>query len=558
MNLAGFKKMKEDKKMVTMGHPSGHSITILKSQLPTFQRKQLEKLPLHLAAGTDEPLDSKAEEDPGIKPESPSIAQQIGSAANNFVGTLGGNALAKGYQNMAEEDKASSMPDAGPSIIDGQKAGPPIATTGTPPEAAMPISGETSGNAPAATKPSADNGLPLGVLAGGDEASKYYKGAQQAIKDTAQVNARIDAAKLDASQAHQLDIQDLNAKAQENQATFQKERDNFNKYQMEHPIDEKHYVESMGTGRKISTAIGLMLGGFYAGYSKTGVNPAMDFLNKQIDRDIEGQKSRMDQQKTIFGANHELYRDQVLAQNATRINMNDIYSQKIQEAALKEGTPAALNAAKLAQFELAKNSQDLLDRSTIRSTVLQGLKSGNSAVDPAALGAGGFMRPEQATKEQAAYDGYKNAAQSGDDLYKGLLKTDTLGNWVTSPLSTNKSIDLMNSQLGSNLQQAAPSKRLSDTVAAMQMKPFYITLSDNAQDVENKRIGYQNRIRAEFANETPNFSRLVKTHFGETPIEGSDTAKAAAKYKVGSILKDPKTGQNWEITDVNGGKKMVK
>jgi hypothetical protein len=73
-----------------------------------------------------------------------------------------------------------------------------------------------------------------------------------------------------------------------------------------HPINENHYMENQGAGQKVANALGLILGGFKQGLVG-GSNPAMDFINSQIDRDINAQKARADQQNTIYGAYKNLY-----------------------------------------------------------------------------------------------------------------------------------------------------------------------------------------------------------------------------------------------------------
>ena len=85
----------------------------------------------------------------------------------------------------------------------------------------------------------------------------------------------------------------------------------------------------------------------------------------------------MDQQKTILGANQELYHDQVLANNAARVNMNDIYNQKIQLAANQLGTPAAKAAADAMSAKLAMDSNDRLRQNALYSTAIQAAKNPN-------------------------------------------------------------------------------------------------------------------------------------------------------------------------------------
>lgn len=63
-------------------------------------------------------------------------------------------------------------------------------------------------------------------------------------------------------------------------------------------IDPSRYMSSLGTEGKIATGIGLILGGIGAGMSH-GPNMALDFLNKQIDRDIAGQRAEMGKKENL-------------------------------------------------------------------------------------------------------------------------------------------------------------------------------------------------------------------------------------------------------------------
>lgn len=73
-------------------------------------------------------------------------------------------------------------------------------------------------------------------------------------------------------------------------------------------IDANHYMNTMGTGGKIATAIGLILGGMGGGLTHQE-NPAMKFLQNQIDNDVKSQQANIDNKKTLMGALHQYYGD---------------------------------------------------------------------------------------------------------------------------------------------------------------------------------------------------------------------------------------------------------
>lgn len=324
MNLSGFKKLKETKEMVTMGHPAGHEIKIAKKQLSALQRKQIERLPIHMANGGD-PID-----DEEVMNSTPPKSE-IEADAPSYTGPMA--------------DPAANSPAP----------------------ASIPIKGEMA--------PSTS--MDLGAAQSPINVNAAFQQGQEAIKEQQKVNQQLAAQKSGIEQQYINDKNDLDTNGKQILQDFAQHKNDFDQYIRSNPIDPKHYQENMGAGQKVATAIGLLLGGFSGGFNKTGVNPASEWLNKQIERDIEGQRGRMDQQKTILGANQELYRDQVLANNAARINMNDLYSHQIQQAADKLGTPQAKAAADAELSNRALQNSQLLEQSARRATALKAAANPN-------------------------------------------------------------------------------------------------------------------------------------------------------------------------------------
>lgn len=139
--------------------------------------------------------------------------------------------------------------------------------------------------------------------------------------------------------------------------------EDFKQYINENPINPNHYMESKSTLNKVGTAVTLFLGGLGAGM-RGGSNPALDFINRQIDRDIDSQKARADQQRTIWGAYKDLYGDDTIANNMAKISLNDITTGKMNQAAAQLATPAAkANADAFSAQKAIENQQLLLDSS---------------------------------------------------------------------------------------------------------------------------------------------------------------------------------------------------
>jgi hypothetical protein len=123
-------------------------------------------------------------------------------------------------------------------------------------------------------------------------------------------------------------------------ADMKQHTDDFAEHLQANPINPNAYSESQSDAQRFNTAIGLFLGGL-GGMGKG--NSALDFLNKQIDRNIDAQKANIEREKNIYGAYQHLYDNDVVASNLTRASLLDIADSKMKLAALKIGTPQALN-----------------------------------------------------------------------------------------------------------------------------------------------------------------------------------------------------------------------
>ena len=119
-------------------------------------------------------------------------------------------------------------------------------------------------------------------------------------------------------------------------ANLDNEYNNFiQDYKNQH-IDPRHYLSSMGTGQKIGTAIGLILGGL-AGPD----NAPLQFLNKQISYDIEAQKAEMDKRQNLLSANLRQFGNLRDASAMTHTMQLGIVADQLKKAAAQAASPMA-------------------------------------------------------------------------------------------------------------------------------------------------------------------------------------------------------------------------
>lgn len=184
-----------------------------------------------------------------------------------------------------------------------------------------------------------------------------------------------------------------------------KHTNDFAQYMQQNPIDPNHYIESKSTLGKATTALGLILGGFGGGANGgAGNNPAVDFLNKQIDRDIQAQHARVDQQKTILGAYQQLYGQGDAALAATKASMIDIYNHKALQLAAQLGTPQAqANYLKLqADMTPIRNDAILKSAGSLSRQALPLNNAGGESIQPVSAPANGQAMQSMGANEDDA------------------------------------------------------------------------------------------------------------------------------------------------------------
>lgn len=207
-------------------------------------------------------------------------------------------------------------------------------------------------------------------------------GAVEQQKAAVQGQGEIDAAKAKMNEPIvQENIQaqrDLLASQQKALDNVNQHVDDFNSYMDKSGvINPKHYQENMGSGQKVSTAIGLFLGGLGTPFG--GHNYAFDFLNKQIDRDIASQQQNVENKKTVLGAYQQLYGENNAAVLAARATMDHIYAKRIEQTAIQLGTPQAkINA----QMGISKLMQDSVEKRHEAAALLSGGVGAQPGVKP--------------------------------------------------------------------------------------------------------------------------------------------------------------------------------
>lgn len=538
-NLKEAKKVAGDKSSSTFVLKDGHQIRVAHAPLPALQRKQIEKLPVHLSEGGDGAPDSDSNTDNNPAPTR-DVAQ---------IQTPGG------YSVPTEDRSAEVIPAIGGAIRKGINY---INSIGEDEPAPPQESLQTSNNQ--LPDPSTDlpnMGAPVGVSqdnatpppAGPNIPGLVAKG-QKAIEEQADYEKALSTANASSEQSDVDARQNLLDGLKKNSEDFQSEQKKFIQDYSNGKIDPNHYVQNMSTAQKVATTIGLFLGGWGSAYTHQG-NPALDFLNKQIDRDIEAQKVNLDKTKTLLGANQELYHDNILAMNATRAQMNDIYSHQMQLNAAKLGTPAAKAKADMASAQWGLQNAQLLQQNAIRATVLHSVGQGGQGLDAQSLAAAGLMSTQQAEKEQSSINSQKTAVDSTKNLFN-LLNKEQTPSQLLNPQSYSR-VAALNAELVNTVMNASASKRLTRESIEAEIKPLEITTRDTAETRKAKLDGVLNII-GKHADPTPVMSKYAPKALPQYPFQ---QATQAPQYKVGDVLYVKGQGKV-QIVDPQGNFRPVK
>lgn len=394
MDFRGWKKVCDDGKTCTLEHPKGHKLTVALKGLSGIHREQIKRL--KMADGG--PVDSSASA--SDQPTDPSQAPHTPITIN--VGT-----------------PATAAPAPQPQAPAPQQ--PPPANPATQ-FAQQPVKVDT---------PQPAQGLPNLNSNGQTNPSTVMKNAVETIPE-AQKNIDVAQAKAEGQNLDQY-TQALGQNQQQLQDRYNNlagHVNDFDQYMQKNPIDPKHYQESMGAGAKTATALGLFFGGLSVPFG--GHNFAIDFLNKQIDRDIEGQKSRADQHKTIYGAYRDLYGEGKEAYNATKATLLDIYNNKQKMISAQLGTPIAQQKSNILSNQMAVEKEKSLREGATQLGALPGFNPKAGA--PAQQG------PQAAPKGKPSAPPVKGGdweGSAGSGEKKGVYK-------ILSPNSQGRFNSIMN------------------------------------------------------------------------------------------------------------------
>jgi len=339
LNFSKFQKVSEDDKTVTMRHEKGHEMRILLKQLRPIEREQIRRL--KMAKGGD-----------------PADAIDSGS------GDLAQAAPTSGLAPVASAPIAPPPPAA--------PMAPPPPAQSAQSVAPVPIDAPQTPAAPAVLNPE-------GTMDPGAAA----QAAQKAIEMQSDIDAQAAQAKARYDQQYLEERQRLAKQDVDNLQELKSHTDDFAQYIKSNPINPNLYGESQDGLQKTATGIGLFLGGL-GGQGHN--NMALDFLNKNIERNIAAQRENAANRKTIWGAYHDLYGSEQVANNLAKISANDILTHQVELTAARLGTAQAKQRAMQLKAAKAIENSKLLQDSAVDIKALPGARGMTLGAVPSPTG----------------------------------------------------------------------------------------------------------------------------------------------------------------------------
>jgi hypothetical protein len=286
-------------------------------------------------------------------------------------------------------------------------------------------------------------------------------------------------------------------------------------------IDPNHYMGSMSTGKHISTAIGLILGGMGAGLTG-GPNLAATMLQSNIDRDIDAQKANIGKNVTLYSANLARMQNAREALSATRAQMMDMASLKLKQSAAQSQDPMAKARALQAAGQIDQQTAGIRGQQAMRMTMLGGVQQGTVPPDQAVQ----FLIPAdqrpQATKELAEAQEAVKARSNAMGAFDQVAKLATVGGLLSSPFDNPRQIHALVGPITASLSKATAG-RFTEQDAGM-LQSLWPVRGEGLDVQQTKRAAMLRLINEKMNYPTLKAWNLDPGHWGQA--QGGGTGQA--------------------------------
>ncbi len=520
MQMGHFKKISEDDHHAVLKHPAGHEIKISKKGLSKELSKQLAGLPMHMAEGGDVDNPDKIYED-AMANDPVAVAPERAPAglASDF-----GKHLRHGIENKVNLMKSVASP-----IIEGASdfyhgfVGDNEAPT---PGSSAP---QTVPSNPVITTPATQRAPQQQMPQMPKTDLKGMQGMMGAVGQGIREEAAAEGA-LGRQQAAIIapvieQAKSLNQLQQEKTNHLLEQRDLLKNDIANSRIDANHLISSKTDLGKISTAIGLILGGI--GGALTGrENPAQKFLQSQIEQDIEAQKAELGRKENLLSANLSEFKNMNDAIAATRAGQYAIMEMEFKQAAAKAQDPimkarAMQNANKWgieSTNMLMQLAQSQAQRDLMQVQMHGAMKPGANPMVAIQT-----MVPENqraaAIKELGEYNAIQSQLSQLDKAMDAAFKNASLGEAVSSPLQSR----LRKKQSFEKLfpiVKAIAGEKMSEGDAKNMIEPMLPGITTNQETHEAAKASLRDQLNSMIPGRTP-----ILSGYGLIPAPKAAPAK---------------------------------
>ena len=525
LNLSKVKKIGGDEHHSVFQHPDGHQIKIAHAPLSHIQKAQIKKMPVQKMAeggNVDEPPTYPAAMfDDGGQVQDPTAGlldnagnpplrqdgmgrsdQQIIADQNDAMANRSPASMASDFGNSMGNAVSQSVKDAGDAFgtvfkpVHDAFSGFSQGLSGTPAQAAETPGGATQ--PPAPSNPQIGSRAPMSAqssipMVPGADLGTMQSGFNQQAQGIQQEAAAAGNLGKENAKSAQGFYDQMNQLHQDTQSKLSDVQDNIDKttqdIQNGH-IDPQHYYNSKSTAGKVSTAIGLILGGIGGGLTHQE-NPAMKFLENQMSNDIDAQKANLGKSQNLLSSYYHQYGNLQDAERATQATYLSMYGAELQKAAAQNADPAAQARAQqlLGQLKVAK-AQTLAPIAQ-RQAVLGAVQKGN--VNPSTVIQ--YLAPE----------GQKEALMKDLQTKQGMDSANQdLMNAFDYSAKNNTVMQKLNPQAQSRLSAVIDSKLMGLAHASagrfnMEEIPYvkaqFPSATDDKQTIALKRQNFQKMLQ---------------------------------------------------------------
>lgn len=415
LNLSKFKKLTEDKKSATFQHPDGHKITVAKHVLSQNMKNEISKMPMHLDEGGDVPQLNL--ELPAYDPKE--AAYKL--LSDKTVGLQAKEDLAKRQNlDLSGQQIENLIPQVNPRAEEV-----PIVPDVTKASMADDQLDNSPSNVPQIeTEDKAQQAPPTAPAPVSTGLEQQKKG----IQAEADTQGKIGNEEAKAYQQAQDATTNIMKNYQDASAPLKNEITALGNDIKQGHIDPNRVMANMGTMGKISTAIGLILGGLGGGLTGKD-NPALTFLNNAITQDVEAQKSDMNSKHNLLTANMEHLKDLGSAANMSIAQHMEIAKNEVAKVIAQNQNPLVQARAQQLMGNLAHQQEILVHQTAVGQMLQNGQLPANAA---------SYLTPDQQAKSIKLPNGMLGMAASKEDAETARKAFDTYDT-ITSQLQEMKS-----------------------------------------------------------------------------------------------------------------------